>query len=98
MNAAKILEKTLSDAAVYIAGFYYKSGIKIIKLKLHATGLSRKFISSVSLTGFLSFMYPLKATRTCISLNISRSNEINPNKEPRIMHVQACRLALTALN
>ena len=28
MNAAKILEKSLSDAAVYIASLYYKSGIK----------------------------------------------------------------------
>ena len=43
MNAAKILEKTISGAAVYIAGLYYKTGIKIIKLKLHATALSRKY-------------------------------------------------------
>ena len=28
MNAAKILEKTLSDSAVYIAGLYYKSVMK----------------------------------------------------------------------
>ena len=28
MNVAKIMEKTLSDAAVYIAGLHYKSGIK----------------------------------------------------------------------
>ena len=73
MNAAKILEKTLSDAAVYVACLYYKSGIENNQIETNATALCRKFISSVSLTGFLSFMYPLKATRTCISLNISRS-------------------------
>ena len=28
MNGAKILEKTLSDAAVYIAGLYFKRDIK----------------------------------------------------------------------
>ena len=37
MNAAKILEKPLLYAAVYIPGLYFN------KLKLHATALSRTY-------------------------------------------------------